>query len=88
MDGLATCLWELISQNPDLYFQSAWEVIVHVSLVENEVEMLVAQLPVGLDEHVERNDESYYRMFWEMNVLNLEEAGMVSGVSNLTNLGQ
>jgi hypothetical protein len=56
--------------------------------VENEVLMVVAQLPVGLDELVERNDESCYQMFWQMNVLNLEEAGKVSGVSNLMNLGR
>lgn len=49
--------------------------------------MPAAQLPIGLDEHVERNDENCFQKFWQMSVLNLEE-GKVSGASCCRNLGQ
>jgi hypothetical protein len=71
-------LQELISQNSDLDILVGQEAIAHVSWAESEVGMLAAQLPIGLDERVERNDESYYRKSWQMSVLNLGEEGRVS----------
>ena len=49
--------------------------------------MLVVQLPVGLNERVEKNVENCYQMFERMNGPNLEE-GRVSGVSSLTSWGR